>query len=548
MRSLIVNLAEKTNKLSLPVLSRIVFLLGFLLIIFLWILIYYQTSYDYARTIEENSNETMNIAIAFEEHALSIFSEMDKDLLYLKQAYEQGGTSSPVFNSYWDVMVNNPNRTQILVLNEHGDVIKSAHQPPKPNLSDREYFQEHSSNGNHNLNIGKTIKGVYSGRQVIPMSRRVSKADGTFGGVVVILLRTDYFLSFYNKMDIGQNQLISLNGMDGFNRTRQTNDDAESGQDIRASELWKRVQAGQVVGTHISTNAIDGFHRLNSFRVIPEYRVVVAVGKSTQCVLKEYQNRKGIYTIVGLVASLCILAYCSLFIAWYGQQRTLNKEISRLERLNLVGEMAAGIGHEVRNPLTTVRGYLQWFQRKTGFSAYQEQLTTMIEEIDRANSIITEFLSLAKDKSVVLKQGNLNDVLDALSPLLQAEAYHLGYGLKIEKIDIPDNWFDDSQVRQMLLNLARNGFEAMEPGNTLTIKSYTEGNQNIVAVCDVGKGIPQNIIDKIGTPFVTTKDTGTGLGLAVCYRIADRHNAKIEFETSEKGTTFYVKFGLEKAD
>lgn len=547
MRSLIVNLAEKTNKLPLPVLSRIVFLLGFLLITFLWILIYYQTSYDYTRTIEENSNETMNIARAFEEHALSVFSETDKDLLYLKQAYEQGGTSSPVFNSYWSIMVNNPTRTQILILNEQGDVIKSAHQPPKPNLSDREYFQEHSSNANYNLNIGKTIKGVYSGKQVIPMSRRVNKADGTFGGVVVILLRTDSLLSFYNKMDIGQNQLIALNGIDGFNRTRQTNDNVESGQDVRASELWKRVQAGQLVGTHISTNVIDGFDRLNSFRVIPEYSVVVAVGKSTQCVLKEYQKRKGIYTIVGLVASLCILAYCSLFIAWYGQQRTLIKEISRLDRLNLVGEMAAGIGHEVRNPLTTVRGYLQWFQLKKGFSAYQEQLTTMIEEIDRANSIITEFLSLAKDKSVVLKRGNLNDVLDALSPLVQAEAYHLGYGLKIEKNDIPDNWFDDSQVRQMLLNLARNGFEAMKPGNILTIRSYTEGNQNIVAVCDVGKGIPQNIIDKIGTPFVTTKDAGTGLGLAVCYRIADRHNAQIDFETSEKGTTFYVRFNIEKA-
>jgi len=219
-----------------------------------------------------------------------------------------------------------------------------------------------------------------------------------------------------------------------------------------------------------------------------------------------------------------------------------NMELARLSSLNLVGEMAASIGHEVRNPMTTVKGYLQWFQRKEKFNAYQDQLSIMIEEIDRANSIITEFLSLAKNKTVQIKPGNLNEVLNALLPLLQAEVYQSGHELKVEQSVIPDILMNNGEVRQLIMNMVRNGIEAMEPGMAISIKSYLENDKVVLAIHDTGKGIQKAILDKLGMPFLTTKDKGTGLGLAVSYRIAERHNAKIEVETSPKGTTFYIKF------
>lgn len=226
------------------------------------------------------------------------------------------------------------------------------------------------------------------------------------------------------------------------------------------------------------------------------------------------------------------------------ERKKIDAELQRLDRLNTVGEMAAAIGHEVRNPLTTVRGYLQIFQRKAEIDKYREQFAIMIEELDRANAIITDFLSLAKNRAIELKLYNLNDVISALQPLLQAEALRTGHKLKINLRAIPNFCMDEKEIRQLLLNLARNGFEAMEPGKTLVIETGVDSDGAVLSISDNGPGISPEILDKLGTPFLTTKATGTGLGLAVCYRIADRHNARITVETSCSGTKFTVSFGL----
>jgi signal transduction histidine kinase len=224
------------------------------------------------------------------------------------------------------------------------------------------------------------------------------------------------------------------------------------------------------------------------------------------------------------------------------KKRQSEEELARLDRLNLVGEMAAGIGHEVRNPMTTVRGYLQMFQKKQEFANYYDQVSTMIEELDRANCIITEFLSLAKNKTVEMKCGNLNRIITALFPLLQADAFRVGHEIRMELEDIPDSIFDEKEIRQMILNLVRNGLEAMEHSGIVTIRTYLEDDQVILSVKDSGLGIPTEVLDKIGTPFMTTKEQGTGLGLAVCYRVAHRHGAKIDVSTGATGTTFTIKF------
>jgi len=223
-------------------------------------------------------------------------------------------------------------------------------------------------------------------------------------------------------------------------------------------------------------------------------------------------------------------------------QKQMQKELLRLDRLNIIGEMAASIGHELRNPLTTVRGYLQFFTKKDNFADYNEQINTMIEELDRANSIITEFLSLAKNKAVNIECCNLNDNIHAIIPLLQADAAHSKHNINLELGDIPNSNMDKKEIRQVLLNLVRNAIEATPSGGTITVKTALVNQHVVLSVQDTGPGIPKDIICKLGTPFVTTKDFGTGLGLSVCYRIADRHNAKLEVETGSNGTTFLMKF------
>ncbi len=222
--------------------------------------------------------------------------------------------------------------------------------------------------------------------------------------------------------------------------------------------------------------------------------------------------------------------------------KEMEKEIARLDQLNLVGEIAASIGHEVRNPMTSVRGFLQLLKDEERFQFYQEYFDIMIDDIDRANHIISEFLNMARHKNVDLKLSSLNLLIEKLTPLIHSDAVAQDKHLMVELNDIPDIMLDEKEIRQMILNLVQNGLEAMEPGGKLLLQTHFEQDIVILMVSDEGPGIPADLMDKIGVPFFSTKEEGTGLGLPVCYSIAARHNANIKINTGNKGTRFYICF------
>lgn len=226
------------------------------------------------------------------------------------------------------------------------------------------------------------------------------------------------------------------------------------------------------------------------------------------------------------------------------ERKKVEKEMARLDRLHLVGEMAACIGHEIRNPITAVRGFLQLLKKDKEDTKNKEYFGIMIEELDRANSIIAEFLSLAKNKVMDLKTQNLNSIIKSLSPLLAADAMNSNKSVEIALGEIPDLLLDEKEIRQLILNLVRNGLDAMSSGGNLYIRTYMDDKEVVLSLQDQGKGIEPDILEKLGTPFFTTKDNGTGLGLAVCYGIVTRHKAAIKAETCSTGTTFYVRFRL----
>lgn len=224
------------------------------------------------------------------------------------------------------------------------------------------------------------------------------------------------------------------------------------------------------------------------------------------------------------------------------EKKRYEQEIARLDRLNLVGKMAASIGHEIRNPMTSVRGFLQIFREQENTADNKVYYDLMIEELDRANAIITEFLSLAKDKTANLRPSTLGLIITRLRPMLEAEAMMYGkhvcviLGREIMLL------LDESEIRQVILNLVRNAMDAMEDGGTVTISTEENEREVILGIADQGSGIAPDLLEQIGTPFVTSKDNGVGLGLAVCYSIAIRHGARIDFETSQAGTVFRVYF------
>lgn len=224
------------------------------------------------------------------------------------------------------------------------------------------------------------------------------------------------------------------------------------------------------------------------------------------------------------------------------KRKLAEEEMARLDRLNLVGELAASIAHEVRNPMTTVRGFLQILKTRDTLHENADYYDLMISELDRANGIITEFLSIAKTKTELYTVVKLNNLVDSLYPLILADATNQDKKVVLETEEVTELSINEREIRQLILNLTRNGLEAMPSKGVLKIMTYMDANSIVLAVQDQGIGISKDILMRIGTPFLTTKEGGTGLGLATCYNIAERHNAKIDVESSSSGTTFFVRF------
>lgn len=223
-------------------------------------------------------------------------------------------------------------------------------------------------------------------------------------------------------------------------------------------------------------------------------------------------------------------------------RKDLENVAAQFDRMNMVGNMAATVAHEIRNPMTTVLGYIQWLGRKEKYKGDKDKFKIMVDELYRANEIIREYLSLSNQKLVDLKKTSLNKILNSLYPLLEADANSSRVKIKLEIEDIPELLLDANEIRQLVLNMVRNGVEAMPKGGELTLGTKVENNEVILFISDQGTGIDEAVLEKLGTPFFTTKANGTGLGLSICYQIVNRHNANIKINSSRAGTTFMIHF------
>ena len=226
-------------------------------------------------------------------------------------------------------------------------------------------------------------------------------------------------------------------------------------------------------------------------------------------------------------------------------EKTIEAEKVRLERLNLVGEMAVNIGHEIRNPMTTVRGYLQLMHTKPEFHVYRTWLDLMIQDLDKANAIITNFISLAKNKALRLTCCDLNQIVASVAPDIMVQASAERKSISVTLGAIPSLMLDEKEIQQLIRNLAANGLDVSPPDEALEFKTYHTDEGVVLEIADKGPGFPEHLLDKLGTPFLSTKESGAGLGLAVCYHIAERHHARLQVITGATGTRVLVCFKMQ---
>jgi two-component system sensor histidine kinase HydH len=224
--------------------------------------------------------------------------------------------------------------------------------------------------------------------------------------------------------------------------------------------------------------------------------------------------------------------------------RDLQEKVRRSERLASLGRLAAGVAHEIRNPLSSIRGFAQFFmQRFKGREKEEEYASVMVKEVDRLNRVITELLDFARPKEPRREPHSLEEILEHTLEVLKPElAKKKAEVEKQVERELPPARVDRDQLSQAFLNLLINSLEAMEEGGKIRVGLKRVGQDSIeVSIGDTGKGIPGEDMEKVFEPFFSTKRKGTGLGLAIVHQIVDGHGGDIQVESREgEGTTFQI--------
>ncbi|WP_462412906.1 ATP-binding protein [Neobacillus sp. Marseille-QA0830] len=216
----------------------------------------------------------------------------------------------------------------------------------------------------------------------------------------------------------------------------------------------------------------------------------------------------------------------------------------RSEKMNIVGELAASIAHELRNPLTAIKGF---FQILTTEKEENELYYSVIEnELARIEQISSELLTLAKPHSENKSDCNIikliDDVMVLLTPQANMKNIEMVKRTNTERINLN---CENTKIKQVFINLIKNSIDSMKNPGKIVIVIDEQKEDVIVKVIDQGCGIPKELLDKLGEPFYTTKEKGTGLGLMVCFQIIESHKGSIQVESAvNEGTTFTITLPL----
>ena len=222
--------------------------------------------------------------------------------------------------------------------------------------------------------------------------------------------------------------------------------------------------------------------------------------------------------------------------------------LQKSEKLALLGQMAAGIAHEIRNPLTSIRGFIQLFK---DHQLKDQYFDIVFSELDRINAIVSEFLVLAKPTATLHTERDITVLLNDIVTLIGTQTILNNVQIAIEyENDLPKVSCEENQLKQVFLNLLKNAVEAMPNGGNIEVKVRKKKEGQIsIQIKDEGVGIPSERISTLGEPFYTTKEKGTGLGLMTCYKIIESHHGFLDIHsTVNKGTTIEIILPTSRPD
>jgi len=281
---------------------------------------------------------------------------------------------------------------------------------------------------------------------------------------------------------------------------------------------------------------------LNSLSIISLFSYIAIVDRGD---LYPYISKDLIGNIINFLGSQAILYY--IFYLSHGRlekQKLYYEQIKHTERLKITGQLAAAVAHEIRNPLTVVKGFLQLYEKDNTYENSERHYSLLINELNSAEQVISQFLSIAKpDKDTETELVNVKGVLQSVTDLLNT--YGLLHHNEIVLSVVEDCYIAASTIefKQLLINIIKNAIEASKVGDSVVV--IAERNKDLVEikVTDCGQGMSKEEMESLGTPFYSLKSKGTGLGMMICYNIAAKYKGTIHFDSVKgEGTTVTIRF------
>ncbi|MDR3560618.1 MAG: PAS domain S-box protein [Negativicutes bacterium] len=338
---------RQTGKISVKTvmtdLRWLIVLLSIAVIAGIWSFVLLQVKQDYQTEVTNIYRANSNLAKAFEEHVRRTVDDVDLVLRAVAGEYERVGRVNAAIESYLALARRNQAWNAMSIFDDQGGYIVSSAgvAPPELKVFDRRYFQFHIPRQTGGPYVSEPVQGRISGKPSINISHRIDKPDGSFGGVVAVALDPQQFTSFYQQMDLGEMHSVVLVGLDGIVRARYISGSINYGQNIGDSMLLQLSQQ-KATGNFENTSVLTDTVRLQSYRVMPDYGLVVNVAVDKAEALREFENRKlGHYT-AALVWTLVTLLLGGLLTRQVGRQYKAQRELRLSEqRFSQVTEQAA---------------------------------------------------------------------------------------------------------------------------------------------------------------------------------------------------------------
>lgn len=422
----------------------------------------------------------------------------------------------------------------------------------------------HIKTSNYSENLSETEKKnfakVFAGEELIVNS----KGDSKYGSNYV-----KYFVPIYNQYNNVDKILVAEESAVGISRSVEKVFTAQNDQYIYVvdnnGELIYHPQYGKVygarydgrkakeifnedrVGTIVTNSLVGGYDKAYTYAAVENANWRVVMATPIYFLYWQVVSESSLQITVGILFFMLIGSIIrSRTLMWRHRQEL---EHERFDRLSCVNQLSAVFAHEIRNPLTCIKGFLQLIEKKIEQPVSPHYVTIMLDELQRIDSLINEFRSIAKPvQHYSLQVFNFTCMLQDIIILLESHAASkqitLNYSLQ-KDVFIKGNL---SQIKQVVINLIKNAIEAEKFGGKINIELIIKNENVEFVVRDKGSGIPFDVLKNIGRPFYSTKNGGTGLGLSVCISIVQRHGGTIRLGSlAGYGTTVSMILPVVKA-